>query len=208
MIKLSSFLDSQKQCFIVLQLYCFSFITFIPGKQTACLLLSVLYDLQFPSSRAILLDASLPLNDPSFRVRHTKLFLLYSLLVYHRDGIPTSGYAEATRDRGKKLTIIVVLLLGLKKKSINKIYNHVSKQAGIYVLPLCIYFYFQILEFVASKFCVIYIFHCPHFFWKHGYQIGYQTFFSMPTLTKVQSLSNLFYIWQMFFFFESNGVRA
>lgn len=75
---------------------------------------------------------------------------------------------------------------GIKKK------NHVSKQAGIYVLPLCIYFHFQILEFVASKFCVIYIFHCPHFFGNMVIRLCIRLFFSMPTLTEVQSLSNLF----------------
>lgn len=36
-------------------------------------LMSLLSVLQFPSSRAILLETTLPLNDPTFRVRYTIL---------------------------------------------------------------------------------------------------------------------------------------
>lgn len=56
--------------------------SFVICKQrtTGCVWLSVLSDLQFPGSKAILMDATLPLSDPSFRVRYTELLLVFIFL--------------------------------------------------------------------------------------------------------------------------------
>lgn len=58
-----------------------SAVEFIICKQrtTGCVWLSVLSDLQFPGSKAILMDATLPVSDPSFRVRYTELVLVFFL---------------------------------------------------------------------------------------------------------------------------------
>lgn len=58
--------------------------------------------LQFPSSRAILLDATLPLSDPTFRVRHTKLLLS---AVFPRLW-PTIGQKHSDQRRCLDLTLI------------------------------------------------------------------------------------------------------
>lgn len=44
-------------------------------ERAGCIELFILCNLQFPSSRAILLDDNLPINDLNFRVRHIKLLL-------------------------------------------------------------------------------------------------------------------------------------